>query len=302
MPAFYAEWFMNRIRDGFCHWINPFGGQVYRVLLRPEDCLALVFWTRNPMLLIQYLNFLCGEGYRFYFHFTINGYPNVLESHNPPVRTAIATFQRLADLISPELTFWRYDPILFSEVTPESYHLKQFDFLSHQLEGYTNRCYFSFVDFYGKTERNLRRIEQEYNLAFQRPSLNEQCRLVHQLSDIATTRGITLYACCHDNLVSKEIKKAHCIDSDLVAKLRPEVNICLKLSPTRQDCGCAEAVDIGSYDTCPYGCVYCYANNSRDVALKRMRTHDPNDTVLWRPSTMRGEDLTMKERNYKEKR
>jgi hypothetical protein len=63
------------------------------------------------------------------------------------------------------------------------------------------------------------------------------------------------------------------------------VNLDLKPSPTRQDCGCAESADIGAYDTCPYGCVYCYANNSRDVALRRMRAHDPNDTVLWRPST-----------------
>ena len=210
-----------------------------------------------------------------------------MESHNPPVRAAIAAFQRLADLISPELTFWRYDPILLSEVTPESYHLNQFDFLSRQLEDYTNRCYFSFVDFYGKTERNLRRVEQEHNLSFQRPSIEEQRRLVHQLCDIAATCGITLYSCCHDGLIGDGIEKAHCIDANLVARLRPDINLDLKPSPTRQGCGCAKSIDIGAYDTCSYGCAYCYANNSRDVALRRMRAHDPNDTVIWRPSTLR---------------
>ncbi|MBM3241186.1 DUF1848 domain-containing protein [Candidatus Poribacteria bacterium] len=287
IPSFYTKWFMNRIRDGFCHWINPFGGQVYRVSLQPEDCLALVFWTRNPTPLIRHLDFLRREGYRFYFHFTINGYPKILESHNPPAHTMVAALQRLADLISPELTFWRYDPILLNEVTSEAYHLKQFDFLSRQLEGYTNRCYFSYVAFYGKTERNLRWVEREHNLSFQRPSIEEQRHLAHQLRDIGATRGITLYSCCHDGLIGDGIEKAHCIDSALIARLRPDLNRHLQASPTRQDCGCAESVDIGAYDTCPYGCVYCYANHSRDIALRRMRAHDPNDTVLWRPSTLR---------------
>ena len=297
IPAFYTDWFMNRIRDGFCHSINPFGGQVYRVSLRPEDCLAIVFWTRNPTPLIRHLDFLRREGYRFYFHFTINDYPKFLESHSPPRHTVINAFKRLSNLISPEFTLWRYDPILFSKVTTESYHLEKFDSLSRQLEGYTNRCYFSFVDFYGKTERNLRRIEQEHNLSFHRPAIDEQKHLAHQLREIASARGITMYSCCHDNLIGYGIEKAHCIDANLVAQLRPDVKAHPHLSPTRQDCGCAKSFDIGSYDTCPYGCVYCYANNSRDAARKRMRSHDASDTVLWRPATMRGLDLTTMQRN-----
>jgi hypothetical protein len=297
IPAFYAKWFLNRVRAGFCHWVNPFGGQVYRVSLRPEDCLAFVFWTRNPKPLLNHLDFLRREGYLFYFHFTINGYPEALESHCPSVRRSITTFRQLADATSPELTFWRYDPILLSEITPESYHLERFEFLCEQLAGYTGRCYFSFADFYGKTERNLRRVEQEQGLSFQRPSIEEQRGLARQLRDIAASSGITLFSCCGDGLVGEGIEKAHCIDSDVVAKLCPNIDLQLRAATTREDCGCAEASDIGAYDTCIYGCAYCYATNSRSAALRRMRDHDANDTVLWRPASLQGVDLTAREQN-----
>jgi hypothetical protein len=297
IPAFYAKWFLNRVRAGFCHWINPFGGQVYRVSLRPEDCLAIVFWTRNPKPLLGQFDSLRRQGHRFYFHVTINGYPASYESHTPPVEEAIATFRELSDCVSPELTFWRYDPILLSELTPESYHLQRFEFLCRQLAGHTRRCYFSFVDFYGKTERNLRRIERENGLSFRRPSLQEQLSLAQQLRDIAALSGITLFSCCGDALVGDGIERGHCIDPEVVASLRPESRLELRAAPTRQDCGCVEATDIGAYDTCIYGCAYCYATNSRSAALRRLRAHEPDDTVLWRPASLRGLDLTKRESN-----
>lgn len=301
IPAFYAKWFLNRLREGFCHWINPFGGQVHRVSLRPEDCLALVFWTRNPKPLMPHLNPLRQQGHRFYFHFTINDYPESYESHTPPVEQAITTFRELSDCISPELTFWRYDPILLSELTPESCHLQRFEFLCRQLAGYTQRCYFSFVDFYGKTERNLRRVERGQALSFRRPSLGERRSLAQCLKDIAASSGITLFSCCGDGLVGEGIEKGHCIDSEVVTRLRPESSLEVKPAPTRQGCGCVEATDIGAYDTCIYGCAYCYATNSRSAGLRRMRAHDPDDTVLWRPAALNGVDLATVEQISKER-
>jgi hypothetical protein len=240
---------------------------------------------------MPHLDSLRREGHRFYFHITINGYPASYESHTPPVERAIATFRELSDAISPELTFWRYDPILLSEITPEAYHLQRFEFLCRQLAGYTRRCVFSFVDFYGKTERNLRRIQREQGLSFRRPPLEEQRMLAQQLRDIAASSGITLFSCCGDGLAGEGIEKGHCVDSELMAFLRPELRLELRAAPTRQDCGCVEATDIGAYDTCIYGCAYCYATNSRSAGLRRMRAHDPDDTVLWRPAALHGVDL-----------
>lgn len=299
IPAFYTQWFLNRIQAGFCHWINPYGGQVYRVSLRPEDCLALVFWTRNPAPLLPHLDALRREGYRFYFHYTINGYPPTIESHNPPLHAAVATFRRLAAAVSPDFAHWRYDPIVLGDATPADYHLARFEELARQLEGYTRRCYFSFVDFYGKTERNLRRVEREHGLTFARPELAEQRRLTGQLRDIAMARGITLYSCCNDALTGEGVERSHCIDLDTIAGLRPDLPLALRSAPTRQDCGCVECDDIGAYDTCVFGCAYCYATNSRPAAQRRRVDHDPADSALWRPTPLRGIDLAEREQRPK---
>ncbi|MBI2864239.1 MAG: DUF1848 domain-containing protein [Chloroflexi bacterium] len=290
IPAFYSKWLLGRLRAGFCHWRSPYGGQIHRVSLLPADCLAIVFWTRNPRPLLPTLKSLHEAGYRFYFQFTINGYPRAIETHNPPAEDAIHTFQRLTEVISPELVIWRYDPILLGLATSEAYHLERFDQLSRQLEGYARRCVFSFVDFYGKTERNLKGVEQELG-AFQRPSANEQRSLAHQLRDIGLSRGITLYSCCEQALVGEGIEQAHCVDADMIAKLRPDLQLRLKSAPTRRDCGCFESTDIGAYDTCAFGCAYCYATSSRTLALDRLRSHDPADSILWRPPSLRDADL-----------
>lgn len=295
IPAFYSRWFLQRVRAGFCHWLNPFGGQVYRVSLQPKDCLAIIFWTRNPRPLLAHLDFLREYGHYFYFHVSINGYSREIESNNPPLDVAIETFHRTAAAISPELAHWRYDPIVISDRTPPEYHLERFDEISRRLEGATRRCYFSFVDFYGKTDRNLQRVTRDHGIAFKRPSLEEQRRLIHQLRDIAAPRGITLYACCEGQLVGDGIAPSKCIDEDTIAALRPDVWQGMARSPTRQDCGCVETADIGAYDTCAYGCSYCYATNSRAVALRRLHDHDPEDSIIWRPVSLRNIDLLQRE-------
>ena len=271
IPAFYTRWFLGRIREGYGEWINPFGGQVYRVSLRPEDCLGIVFWTRYPVPLLPHLRSLAGEGYRFYFQFTLNDYSSPLETHNPRPDRALDAFRRLADQISPGLVFWRYDPIILSEGTPRSYHLKKFEELTRALEGWTARCYFSFVSLYGKTQRNLRQA----GVAFRQPSLEEKQNLLRELRDLAAARGITLYSCCEDDLVGAGVEKAHCVDSQVFLALRPELQVDLRPRPTRAECGCIESVDIGAYDSCVFGCAYCYATSSRAAALSRFHAHDP---------------------------
>ncbi len=295
IPAFYSEWFMRRVRAGFCHWINPFGGHVYRVSLLPADVLAMVFWTRSPQPLLRYLPELRDAGHHFYFHITVNGYPQSLESNNPSLEGSVKGFERLSEFLPPDLAHWRYDPIVISDITPLDYHLRRFDEISRRLEGLTRRCYFSFVDMYGKTERNLRNVALEHGIAFESPDVTTQRHLVHQLRDIAASRGITLYACCESQLVGEGVAESHCIDLDTIRELRSDADIHLKAAPTRADCGCVETSDIGAYDTCIFGCAYCYATNSRKASLARMHSHDPSDTVLWRPASLAGVDLTTRE-------
>jgi hypothetical protein len=296
IPAFHSRWLLGRLRAGFCHWLNPFGGQIYRVSLRPKDVLAIVFWTRNPRPLLAHLPWLRDQGYAFYFHFTLNGYPREVERHNPPLDGAIETFARTTELTSPDLTHWRYDPILLSDRTPPEYHWEQFDAISRRLEGLTRRCYFSFTDFYSKTERNMAKVERAWGTTFIRqPSLDEQRRLVHGLRDIAAPRGITLYACCEGSLVGDGVAPSKCIDDDTIAALRPDAWRRMARAPTRADCGCVETADIGAYDTCGFGCSYCYATNSGEAARRRMKEHDPEDSIIWRPTALRDVDLVQRE-------
>lgn len=291
IPAFYSKWFLNRIRAGFCHWINPFNSQqVLEVSLRPEDCLALVFWTRNPRPLLGHLDAL--QDHRYYFHFTINGYPREIESNSPTLDDAVASFRDLSAAVGSDRVFWRYDPIVLSEgLAPVCHHLDRFEYLARQLTGLTRRCYFSFVDRYGKTERNLARVERVTGARFREPSSEERLELVGRMREVASEYGIQLYSCCGDDLLKAGVHKASCIDLGLIQTLCARQSLKLKKAPTRTDCGCVEAVDIGAYDSCAFGCTYCYATNSRDVALRRMRAHNPGDTALWRPASLDGIDL-----------
>ena len=321
IPAFYSRWFLNRLEAGYCHWRNPYGGQVTRVSLAPDDVLAIVFWTRNPRPLLSHLAELRGRDYPFYFHVTINGYPRTIESHNPPVDAATATFRSISKVVGPTAVHWRYDPIVLSDATPLEEHIARFDRISAALAGYTERCYFSFVDMYGKTARNLARVEREHGLTITQPDLAEQRELVRELQRIASARGITLYACCEADLVGEGARDVHeetigmpvqssaCIDTDTIralllrdampgsgrgrelAERRLDALDRQRAAPTRQDCGCVQVTDIGAYDTCAFGCTYCYATNSRAVAHRNMQGHDPTDSILLRPPSLRGVNL-----------
>src|ERR1700687_2730387 len=52
IPAFYASWFLGRLRAGFCRVANPYGGGSYEVSLMPGAADGFVLWTRNlrPLL------------------------------------------------------------------------------------------------------------------------------------------------------------------------------------------------------------------------------------------------------------
>lgn len=295
IPALYAKWFMNRVRDGYCHWVNPFGGQVYRVSLLPKDVLAIVFWTRNSRRLHKHLKEL-EELVPSYFHFTITGYPRWLEPHTPPLESALRAFHELSDTLGPSRVIWRYDPIIVSDRTPADYHRRRFAELVAELEGFTDSCYFSFATFYGKTQRNLTKAAREEGAMVARLAPEEELILARDLAEIANERGMRLKVCSCDALVGDGVERGSCIDKEILQALRPDLDLEMKAAPTRDDCGCCEATDIGAFDTCIFGCAYCYANASHRAAVERHHRHDPEDSLLWRPSTLVGVDLSTVER------
>lgn len=291
IPAFYAAWLHNRLRAGYCHVANPFNGRVSRVSLRPEDCLALVFWTRDPAPLLPYLEAWRADGYRWYAHVTLTAYPSVFEPHSPEVDRAVAAIRRLAEATGPGRVVWRYDPLLLSDRTPPEHHLRQFARLAGLLQGAVRQCVTSFTAGYRKTQRNLARVAAAEGLCLHDPSPEEKRALAGALAGIAAAQGMTLHACCDPGLAAAGLLPARCIDPALLAQLRPEAALALKQAPSRPGCGCAAATDIGAYDTCPCGCVYCYATGDRQRGLQALRAHDPDDTILCRPPSLRGRDF-----------
>lgn len=262
---------MDRIKDGFCCYKNPFGGQLLKVSLRPEDCLGIVFWTRYPAPLFKYLKEIEKMGFKFYFHYTITGYPKSFETHNPTLQRALYSFKKLSDMISSDYVFLRYDPLILSSITDSNYHLRFFESLCESLKGFTKRCYFSFVDYYSKTRKNLDILVKKANINFYMPTLKEQISLSRKLNDIGRSHDIRMYACCTDYLTGDGIYRAKCVDDEVFFKAGVNIQKRLKPKPTRKGCGCIESTDIGTYDSCLFGCKYCYGTRDREKAFMNFK-------------------------------
>lgn len=282
IPAFYSEWFMNRIRDGSVRWVNPFSRLVHRISLRPQDVIAFVLWSKNYAPLLPYLDELDAGGYRMVFHFTINGLPKTFEPRVPDAADMAECAHSLSRRYGADSVLWRYDPVLISSITDRHYHLDRFRELCAAMEGAVKRCYFSFTVFHNKVQRNAAALQRETGIALHDPVRADRVDIANLLADIAFGHGIEMLSCCGDYLLGGKIKKANCTDIALLHRLYPERTRRLVDAPTREGCGCCECTDIGMYDMCPHGCVYCYANSRAPTALRSYQRHDPSSDMLGR--------------------
>ncbi len=280
IPAFYGDWFMNRLRDGFAGYINPFGGQRYLVSLKPENVACFVFWSKNFKPFTDRLQVIDDMGYRFYFNYTITGLPGIFECNSVNKEIALEALKDLSSVYSPKHINWRYDPIIISDITDYEFHVKNFESLASKLEGHVERCIISFVMLYGKVGRNFERFQAGNGVRIIDPDTGFRIKLACELADIAESYGIRMLSCCGDYLLNPRIEKAHCIDGKLIAELFHSGGPSYHEKPTRKECGCTYSVDIGTYDTCPHGCVYCYANLNKKIAMARFRGHDKKAAFL----------------------
>jgi DNA repair photolyase len=283
IPAFHAEWFVNRLMAGYCLVPNPFNPrQVARIPLAPESVDAMVFWSKNPAPMLNYLPKVEDMGYRFYFLFTLNDYPTALEPNLPPLAERISTFIELSERIGPHRVIWRYDPIIISNRTDSSYHLRAFDNLCQQLAGRTKRVITSIITFYRKTLRNLAPLEKRGYIFDKDPRRNPETEaLVSHVAASAVNHGLEIFACAEArDYTHLGVKPSCCIDAALIRELWDIPVSSKKDSGQREHCGCALSRDIGMTDTCPHGCPYCYSTISPEIALTRYKTHDPGSTAL----------------------
>lgn len=281
IPAFYAEWFMNRIREGYVLTRNPFNAkQIRRVSLAQKDVDAIVFWTRNPRQLLPHLCELDCLGYRYYFQFTITGYPRLLEASVPRPQRAVELFAQLSDQIGADRVVWRYDPILLSSLVDVAEHKRLFEKIASLLRGKSRTVVVSFADIYDKVKRNLAAV----------PGLSHEdvtaypeavVELSKYMANIAAGYGMQIQSCAEEiDLSGQGVQHGKCIDDDLIKRVLGVDVTGRKDKGQRDACGCIESIDIGQYNSCLHGCTYCYATSNSRLARTNFEKHDPCSPFL----------------------
>ncbi len=282
IPAFHGDWFTAQLARGVCEVANPYGGPPTRVALDRASVDGFVFWTRNPAPFMATLARLHGEKWPFVVQFTVIGYPRALDASVPSTAHQIAVFRQMRAAFGPDAVVWRYDPVLITDATPPDWHRRQFARLAAELAGLTGEVVLSFAAIYAKTRRNLDRMTAAHGVTWHDPPPAEKAALLRDLAGIAAAHGLAATLCAQpDLLASVEAKgsplgAAACIDGARLSRVAGH-EMTARIKGNRPGCMCAESRDIGAYDTCPHGCVYCYANRSPAAAKRgyaRMRAAD----------------------------
>jgi DNA repair photolyase len=318
IPAFYAKWFVNRIKKGYVVWYNPFNQQPMYISFK--NTKAVVFWSKNPQPLIPYLHELDEKGIHYYFQFTLNDYEHDgFEPNVPLLNERIETFKTLSKQIGKEKVIWRFDPLIITPtVTPRDL-LKKIWNLGNKIKGLTDKLVFSFVDVkaYRKVQSNLVKETSMYskdnveNAELKDGQMTEIAEGLVKIRERWKSEGwnITLATCAESIDLNKYgIEHNRCIDDELMRRifsqdkdlmyyltygklpdnstLFPDNSITvpkqinLKDKGQRKICGCMISKDIGMYNTCPHHCVYCYANTSKQAVKNKLLLHnDENESI-----------------------
>ena len=272
IPAYYSDWFYNRIKEGYVLSRNPYyPTQVTKYLLNPEVVDIIVFCTKNPLPMLDRISLL--SAFDTFWFVTITPYDKEIEPHVPPKESVIGYFQKLSELIGKGGISWRYDPIFITDQYSVDYHIEQFHQMAKALSGYTDQCVVSFIDLYEKTKRNFSGIHSVTN--------TEQELIIAAFSEIAKENHLQIHLCCENaDLVRENVDADGCMSKAVLEKsLGCKLNVPQK-KMARAECSCLLGADIGAYNTCGHGCLYCYANYDRETVGKNMKLHHASSPLL----------------------
>lgn len=277
IPAFYADWFFRLLEKGHVRWRNPFSGQDSYVSF--GNTRFIVFWSKNPAPLLPYLPILKERGIGCYIQYTLNDYEaEGLEPNVPPLSQRIETFRRAVEALGRGAVVWRFDPLILTDKINIDTLLEKIAHIGNALTGYTEKLVFSFADIesYKKVSRNLRQSGINYR-EWDEESMRESAA---RLSTLNRNNWNLELATCAERIDLSEYGIGHnrCIDPELINRLAPDDEILQNFlykaktdTGQRKACGCILSKDIGAYNTCPHGCLYCYANTSSASALSNYK-------------------------------
>jgi len=267
IPSYYSEWFFNRIKEKLVYVRNPMNiHQISKISLEPDVVDCIVFWSKNPKPMIDKLQLI--QDYSYYFQFTLNPYEQDIEINLPQKDEIIETFKKLSDMVGPERIIWRYDPVLLNEKYNITYHIENFEKFASILKEYTEKVTFSFIDFYKRITENIKIIKAH------EITTEEKNIIAENFSQIAKENNLLIDTCAEDIDLSKYgITHARCIDDRLITRIIGYNFSAEKDKTQRLECGCVKSIDIGEYNSCSNGCIYCYANYSRTLVEKNIKKH-----------------------------
>ncbi len=272
IPAFYAQWFANRLREGFVYTRNPYNpNAVTKYILSPEVVDVLVFCTKNPAPMFPYMEYL--KPYGQYWFVTITPYGGEIEPNVPDKEKVMEDFRTLSGMVGADCVGWRYDPIFLSDTYTAEQHLEDFERMAGKLAGCTHTCVISFLDIYKKVERNFpegRGVSGE-----------QRIRLGKEMIRIAGQYDMVLKPCAEgDELAAFGADCGGCMTAETFERaLGCRLNV-PGYKSQRPECGCLMGNDIGQYDTCGHLCRYCYANSDAEAVRRNRRRHNPDSPFL----------------------
>ena len=305
IPAFYSDWLVKRLSEGYVKWKNPFNGVPLFVSFK--NARLIVFWSKNPKPIIKYIDQIKENIPNCYFQYTLNDYDTErFEPNVPCVQSRIDTFVDLSQRIGKEKVIWRFDPLILTDKIGVDELLRKADNIGNQLKSYTDKMVFSFADInlYKKVQINLVKSSINYH-EFNESTMIEFATGLQQLN-----KGWNMeIGTCGEQISLEKYGIVHnkCVDDDLIIKLFAHDKILMdflgvkiihkdlwnpneivekkrnnKDKGQREFCGCIFSKDIGEYNTCPHLCEYCYANFSKEIALANWNRHlnYPNNEMI----------------------
>lgn len=317
IPAFYADWFFERLKKGYSAWTNPFNGKKSYVAY--GDTQFIVFWSKNPRPLLNYLEYLRERNIGCYIQYTLNNYEDEgLERGVPPLEERIETFKMLVNRLGKGSVIWRFDPLILTDKIDIDKLLQKIEYIGDHLKGYTEKLVFSFADIlsYRKVKSNLERSHINYKDW----TKEQMIEFTQKLVCMNKSKGWNyVIATCGETIDLDSIEHNHCIDDRLIVRfgykskklmdflgaeiiynrnpsflfyaedaIYLEDNLYAIIKKNNKDkgqriaCGCMKSKDIGEYNTCPHLCEYCYANTSKELAVANWQQHQLNknkDTI-----------------------
>ena len=273
IPAFYSEWFMNRVREGYALSRSPYAPQVlYRYRFDPETVDMLVFCTKNPAPMLNHLNGL--SAFPQFWSVTITPYGKDIEPNVPDKYEVMDAFRTLSGIVGKHAVCWRYDPVFISDVYTAEDHILLFEEMAAYLSGYTDRAVISFIDLYEKTRRNFPEAEEV--------SRADRLKIGKAFAEIADSYGMKLHTCLEgEELACFGIDTSGCMTREVLEEvLGEELAVPASAEDARKGCRCLLGGDIGAYNTCRHFCRYCYANYDRKTVMENSLLHDPASPLL----------------------